>query len=309
MPETYLYMFLSAAGGLSLFLWSMGLFSTYLAHEAGGKIKSIIRSLSSTPGKGFITGALITTVLQSSSLTTVMVTGLVNARIIRLEQAAGIIIGANVGTTVTSQLLSFKLHQAALPVIGAAFIVSLLPWEAPRKTGQLLIKFGVMLLGFNIMVESLSPLGEQGFWTAGLAAGDGDSVRTGILTGLIASAVLQSSSAVSGMAMAMIQEGGINLPVAVALIMGADAGTCITALAASLKTGSAARLAALTHLIFNILSIFLVWPWFNLFVTLAEFTASEASRQLANAHTMYNLWGALFIFPVINYFFNKKGYL
>lgn len=291
-------MFFQAAGGLVLFLWGIQLLSGNLERYTGPATRTMIARLTGTPWRGFFTGALATVVLQSSSLTTVMVVGMVNARVLKLNQALGIIIGANVGTTITAQLLSFNLHRHALLLLILGFVLTFLPWRRVVYTGNTLLSFSVVLLGFNFLIEALIPLQEWHVVT-GFLEQAGEAPWKGMIAGFLTVGIMQSSSAVIGITLAMAKQGAITLSSAVALIVGADIGTCVTALIASLHTRINARKAALGHLLFNMCSALIVAPFFNLFVSLAGATSTDISRQLANAHTLYNLLGALFLMPLI----------
>lgn len=302
-------MLFSAAGGLALFLWGIRRLCDSLESSLAEKAIIFINRATGNPWKGFATGAIATLLLQSSSLTTVMVLSLINARVMSLRQAPGVIVGANVGTTITAHLLSFELHRMALPLFAIGFILSITPFICLRRWGKIISSFAIVLLGFNFMVEGFSPLGESGVFTEYLEKA-GVFIWRGIGTGFISTVILQSSSALIGMAIALVQHGSINLQAAVALILGGDVGTCVTALIASLNTGKNARRAALYHLAFNLVSLFLVVPWFGLFIRLSEATSTETVRQLANAHTLYNLWAALFMLPFIHLYLHlseKKG--
>jgi len=263
-----------------------------------------------TPWRGLLTGILTTMLLQSSSLTSVTVVGMVNARLISLNQALAIIIGANVGTTITGQLLSFELHGLALPIIVVGFILSLFPLSSVSKFGSSLRSFGILLLGFSFMVDAFSPLKPD---KIPLVIDFQDNPLNLIGLGFAWSALLQSSSAVIGTAMAMLENEVIKFPAAVALTIGADVGTSITALIASIKTIGAAKKTAWGHFFFNLFSALLLLPFWNAFICLVQLTSIDLTRQLANAHTIYNLFGALIFLPLIpiwvyllDHFFDKS---
>lgn len=302
-------MFIQAAGGLVLFLWGIQLLSSNLERYAGPVSREWIFRLTGTPWRGFFTGVLVTGILQSSSLTTVMVVGAVNASVLPLGQALGIIIGANVGTTVTAQLLSFNLHKYALFLLVPGFALTFLPWRRAVYAGNTVLSFSLVLLGFNILTGALVPMQDWPVVTSFLQQA-GEAPWKGIVAGFFTVALMQSSSAVTGMALAMARQGALALSPAVALLIGADVGTCITALIASIRMRAAARKAALGHLLFNLCSAMLVIPFFRVFVSLAGSTSADISRQLANAHTMYNLLGALVLMPLIPlwvYLLEKSG--
>jgi len=289
-------LYIQALGGLALFLWGVQLLSSSLERSLGVTVKKLLYKITCTPWRGLLTGIVVTMLLQSSSLTSVTVVGLVNARVISLAQALAVIIGANVGTTVTGQLLSFELHQYALPVFVVGFGLSLLPVSTIRKIGSSLRSFGVLLLGFSFMVGAFAPFQED---KVSLVLSFQESNFTLMGMGFAWSALLQSSSAAMGAAMALLENGVILLPAAVALTIGADVGTSVTALIASIRTIGAARKTALGHFFFNLFSALLLLPFWNVFLYLARLTSLEETRQLANAHTLYNLLGALLFLPLI----------
>lgn len=287
--------FACAAVYLGLFLFGLHLMSRSLARAAGPSLRKLLAGAVGTPWKGFLVGGLVTAVLQSSSLTSLMVVGLVNGGMLNLAQAIGVIIGANVGTTITAQLISFNLHRFAPPVVAAGAAFYLLPRF--RKAAGPLFGFGLVLLGLGGMAASLAPLQDTALVT-GMFRAAGEAPWQGICAGFVTTVALQSSSAVMGLVLGLALEGIISLPAAVAIIVGADLGTCTTALVASLGMNRAARAAAWSHFLFNLVSLFLAALFFPQLVLLAAKTASALPRQLANAHTLYNLLGAVTLLPL-----------
>jgi len=297
---------LTASGGVALFLWGMVTLSDALEDSLAERAKYFMKKITGSIGGGFLVGLAVTVVLQSSSLTTVLVISLVNAKVLTLKEASAIIVGANVGTTVTAHLVSFDLQKMALPLFTVGFLMSLLPVAAIRQWGRITINFSILLLGFNFMVEGLSPLSELDAVREYLK-NSGEYIWRGISGGFLITAIVQSSSAVMGMALAMAREGNIGVSTAMAFFIGADIGTCVTALLAAVRTGTNARMAALFHLSFNLFNMLIVLPWFNLFARIASTTSPCLARQLANAHTMYNLWGAFFVLLILHLLFYLTG--
>jgi len=286
----------TALGGLSLFLWGVQLLSRELENSLGPRVENILYFLTSTPFRGFLTGLFSTFLLQSSSLTSVTMVGMVNARVIGLAQAIAVIIGSNVGTTVTGQLLSFDLHRFALPLFAAGFVLSLLPVKNVKEVGKCLRSFAVLLIGFSFMVEAFEPLKVE---KLELVLKYRDNNFTMMGAGFLWASLLQSSSAIMGIAMAMLEKNVLPFASAVALTVGADVGTCITAVIASIKTSVTARKTAAAHFMFNLLSALMLLPFWNTFIYLAQISSPELTRQLANSHTIYNLLGALIFLPLI----------
>jgi phosphate:Na+ symporter len=279
--------------GLLLFFTGLRLMSGSLKMLAGPERSVILARCSGNRYSAFMCGLLFTSLTQSSSLTTVLVVGAVDAGLLPFRAALAMIIGANVGTTVTGQLLAAGLSDLAiqLTVAGAAAAVICPPGRA-RHAGTALAGLGLLLYGLEVMSLALTPLG-QAPWFAALLSAAQHHPLLGMLAGLAAAALVQSSSAVIGGALLLAETGLLPLQAGVSLVVGADIGTCVTALLAGLGTGVTARRAALAHLLFNLFSAALVMTIFPFFVSLASITAESTPRQLANAHTLYNLAGAV----------------
>jgi len=286
----------NTAGYLGLFIFGLHFMSRQLSGAAGPAVKLLFLRVAGRPWSACLFGCLVTAVVQSSSLTSVMVVGLVNAKMISLTQAIAVIIGANVGTTMTAQLLSFNLQRLALPLIGVSVLLYFLPIQKLKSVAGASVGFAFLLLGLDGMVQSLSPLQGSQFMDRLLAAGQ--SPWQGLGGGLAASVFLQSSSAVMGLVLSLAMREMISLPTAVAVLIGADLGTSSTALAASLGMGRLARSAAWSHFLFNLLSLVLALIFFPGLIRLAAATSELLPRQLANIHTLYNLMGALIFLPL-----------
>ncbi len=286
-----------AAGYLGLFIFGLHFMSRQLSGAAGPALRRLLSRVAGRTWSAFLAGCLVTAALQSSSLTSVMVVGLVNSRVMGLAQAIAVIIGANVGTTVKAQLLSFNLHRLALPLLGAAVLLYLLPLPRLRPASAALVGFGLVLLGMDGLTRSLAPLQETPLVTGMLSAA-GAAPLKGLAGGLAASIALQSSSAVMGLVLGLALDNAISLPAAMAILIGADLGTCTTALVASLGMGRTARAAAWSHFLFNLISLFLALLFFPKLLWLATASARMLPRQLANFHTLYNLLGAIALLPL-----------
>ncbi len=285
--------------GLGAFLGGLKMMTLGLSGAVGSALARVLENWTGNRLSAFLCGILFTALTQSSSLTTVMVVGMVQARLLALTPAVAVIIGANVGTTVTGQLLSFNLQSLALPAaLAGAVCLAFFPRRL-RGPGRALYGLGLVLLGLKIMTKALAPLSETA-WFGALLYTAGRSPLGGVLAGALATALIQSSSAVVGMVLALSYSGRLTLDAGTALVLGADVGTCATALLAGLGTGKEARRAALAHLLFNVISVILVLPFYGRFLALAAITADELPRQIANAHTIYNLIGALVLLGLIN---------
>lgn len=287
-------------GGLALFLYGIGLMGTGLQKIAGDKMKRILGLLTTSPWAGTLVGAGVTAIIQSSSATTVMVIGFVNAGLMTLTQAIGVIFGANIGTTVTAQLLAFKITKYALPILAVGFAIQFVCKKDTYKY------FGLFLLGFGILFLGLSMMTGQ---TKTLAASE--TVRNvfiyyshnpalGLLTGMAVTFIVQSSSATVGLVLALATMGLIDLNGAIPLILGDNIGTTITALLASIGAGRSAKRAAVAHLLFNLIGAVIVLILLRFYLRIIVYTSDDIARQVANAHTMFNIVNALIFLPFTN---------
>jgi phosphate:Na+ symporter len=287
--------------GFLFFLGGLRLMTTGLAKTGGTSFAANIRRFTANRISAFFCGLIFTALTQSSSLTTVIVVGVAEAGLIPLAPAIAVIIGANVGTTVTGQLLSFQLQNYALPLAGAGIVMLALQRGRGKDVGRALTGLGVLLFGLKTMGAALAPLSETTLFAAVLQSASHHPL-SGILAGAAATALLQSSSAVVGMTLLLAQNGMLTLAAGVSLMIGADVGTCVTSLLAGLGTGVTARRAALSHLLFNVFSVLLILPIFNTFVDIAASISTTLPRQLANAHTIYNGCGAILLLLLLNPF-------
>ncbi len=289
-------------GGLGLFLYGMNTMSEGLEKAAGDRMKSIIEMLTKNKIMGVLVGALVTMIVQSSSATTVMVVGFVNAGIMNLTQAVGIIMGANIGTTVTAQLVSINLHAVAPIAIALGVVINLgSKNDKAKKYAQILIGFGILFLGMEFMKEAVKPLRTyDGFTTLLMSFGSGKALDTilAIFTGFAITAVVQSSSATTGILVALASEGLLPIEAALPVLLGTNVGTCVTAMISSIGANRTAKRAAVIHLMFNVIgtiifAIFLARPT----VALVTSLTTNSARQLANAHTMFNITNTLLLLP------------
>ncbi|EQF23049.1 na+/Pi-cotransporter family protein [Clostridioides difficile CD160] len=290
---------ISLMGGLGLFLYGMNLMGEGLQKSAGTKLKKIIKLLTSNLFMGVLVGTGVTAVIQSSSATTVMVVGFVNAGIMTLKQAIGVIMGANIGTTVTAQLVSFDLTGMAPVALGIGIILYLFG-NKPRikNIAEILIGFGILFTGMDFMKMAVEPLRDyQGF--TDLLVTFGRYPLLGLLLGFGITAIIQSSSASMGMLVALAAEGLVPLSAALPILYGQNIGTCVTSLLSSIGANKNARRAAMMHLIFNVLGtvIFLILlnkPVVNL---VTSWDPSNVARQIANTHTLFNIISVLILLP------------
>ena len=290
-------------GGLGLFLYGMNLMGDGLQKSAGPKLKRIIELLTSNLIMGVLVGTVVTAIIQSSSATTVMVVGFVNAGIMSLTQAIGVIMGANIGTTVTAQLVSLDINWLAPIALGIGIIIYLFGNKPKHKhLAEILLGFGILFIGMDFMKGAVEPLKEyQGFTDLLLTFGKYPIL--GLLLGFGITAIVQSSSASMGMLVALAAEGLIPLSAALPILYGQNIGTCVTSLISSVGANINARRAAMMHLIFNVLGtgvflIFLSKPVVSL-VTMVN--PGNVARQLANTHTLFNIVSVLILLPFTKY--------
>lgn len=289
-------------GGLGLFLYGMTVMSEGLEKSAGNKLEKIIEKLSGNVFKGVLMGALVTVVIQSSSATTVMVVGFVNAGVMNLSQAIGVIMGANIGTTITAQLVSINLTMLAPIAIAVGVGIKL--FSKKNKTvilGEIILGFGILFLGMELMKEALSPLKEyEGFKSMITSIGTGSFMSTlkGFLIGLGVTAIVQSSSATTGIMVALASTGALPIEAAFPMLLGTNVGTCVTALLSSISANRTAKRAAVMHLMFNMIGT-VIFILFLSSVTVRLVTASsdDPARQLANAHTLFNVVNTILLLP------------
>ena len=294
-------------GGLGLFVYGMKLMGDGLQKAAGEKLKKMLEILTSNRFFAVLVGAGVTAIIQSSSATTVMTIGFVNAGLMNLFQAAGVIMGANIGTTMTAQLIAFKLSDIApfILAIGAALVL----FSKKKKTrdiGDVVLGFGILFVGMSMMEESMRPIRELAAFKS-LISSLGVHPIMGVFVGLGMTAVVQSSSATIGILMALAANNGISLEVALPILYGDNIGTCITALLASIGTTKNAKRAALIHVIFNVTGTIMFMIAFRLTLKIVPYFGGDMQRQIANAHTMFNLtnvfvqvWFIGFLVKIVN---------
>ncbi|MDP2945769.1 MAG: Na/Pi cotransporter family protein [Atribacterota bacterium] len=289
-------------GGLGLFLYGMQLLSDGLQKVAGDRIQKILEFLTNKPIMGVATGALITSIIQSSSATSVIIIGLVNAGLLNLKQAVSVIAGANIGTTVTAQIVSFRLEKYALPAIGIGFIFNFLAKKRSYKYfGQILLGFGILFLGLYTMSQAVRPLREYTPFL-NLLANISYNPLLGIVVAAIFTAIIQSSSATTAIIIAMSIQGIMGLEAAIPLILGSNIGTCFTAVIASIGSAITGKRLAFSHLLFNIGGVVLFFFFIDKFAYLVSFTSSSIPRQIANAHTLFNVINAAILLPFLSLF-------
>ena len=290
---------LALLGGLALFLYGMQMMSTGLEAAAGNRMKSILEKLTSNRIKGVLVGAAITAVIQSSSATTVRVVGFVNSGLMTLKQAVWVIMGANIGTTITGQLIALDIGAIApLFAIAGVGAIMFIKSEKVHHISSIFAGLGILFMGMDMMGAAMSPLKESEAFISLMTKFDNPLL--GILVGALFTAVIQSSSASVGILQALASTGMIPLSSAVFVLFGQNIGTCITAVLASIGMKVNAKRTTVIHLLFNIIGtvLFTVICLVTPYVTWIEaMTPGDPVAQIANAHTVFNIVTTLLLLP------------
>ena len=288
-------------GGLALFLFGLDQLTDMLKATAGARMRDVLARVTTNRFKGVLAGGFTTAVIQSSSVTTVLVVGFVSAGLMSLQQSIGIIMGAEIGTTVTAQIIAFKVTQYALVAVVIGFVMQFFfDNERVKRYGTMLLGLGLVFYGMNLMGDATHPLRSYQPFIDMLAQMDNPYLAVLISAGF--TAVIQSSSATTAVIIVLASQGLISLEQGIPLVFGANIGTCVTALVATIRKQRPALRAALIHVMFNVLGVLI---WFGFIDELAELArwispaaagltgtervAAEAPRQIANAHTLFNV--------------------
>ncbi len=295
-------------GGLGIFLFGMENMSGGLQKIAGDRLRKIIAALTSNRFIATFIGVLLTAIVQSSSVTTVMVVGFVNASLMTLSQALGVILGANIGTTVTGWILVLKIGKYGLPLVGIGAIIYMFVKSDRKKTKALtLMGFGMIFLGLELMKDGLHPLRSMPQFVEMFHKFNADTVSGMLLAacvGALMTSIVQSSSATLGITIALATQGLLDGHTAVALVLGENVGTTITAVLASIGANANAKRAAYAHTIVNVVGVtwvLSIFPFYLKFLgTLADPTANIA-RYIATAHTMFNVTNVIIFLPLITF--------
>ncbi|MFP4456599.1 MAG: Na/Pi cotransporter family protein [Clostridia bacterium] len=294
----------SMIAGLGLFLYGLNLMAGGLQKAAGDRMRKVLEVLTDTPLKGLVVGTGVTVIVSSSSATSVMVIGFVNAGLMTLKQAVGVILGANIGTTFSTQLISFDLGAIAPYAIGIGVLMILFGKKKKYKDiGEIVLGFGILFFGMSTMSDAMKPLRSYQPFIDMLASFAAHPIL-GVLVGAAFTAVIQSSSGTTAIVVALASQGLISLEAALPLVLGSNIGTTVTAALAALKGSLASRRTALAHALFNvggsILFLFILSP----FASVALQTSDLVHRQIANAHTIFNIINAFLLLPFLNPFVN-----
>ena len=280
---------LALFAGLALLLYGMQLIGEGLQRAAGSHLRHLLTRMTSTRLAAVGSGALVTAIIQSSSATTLMLIGFVSAGLLTFPQSLGVILGADIGTTVTVQLLAFRVQELSLLLVGVGFATVFFGRRGLVKSlGQVVLGFGFIFLGMKVMNDGLAPLADNELTRQVLVALAGNPFL-GLLVGAVLSAGMASSAATIGLTLSLGQQGLLPLSASLPVVLGANIGTCATALAASMRSSSDARRVAVAHIAFKVLGVALVFPFIGPLANLVALTSLDPARQIANTHTFFNV--------------------
>lgn len=295
---------LSLAGGLGLFLFGMELMSDSIEKVAGAKLRRILEIFTTNRFMGMIVGIIFTGIVQSSSACTVMVVSFVNSGLMNLYQAAGVILGANIGTTVTSQLISFNLSEyAPIFLLAGVVVMMFCKKENVKKLAEVVVGFGILFVGLSLMSDSMGALKDDPQIASLLMSLDNPFLAT--LVGFLLTAIIQSSSVTVSIVLLLASQDLLALPITLYIILGCNIGSCVTALLASMTGKKDAKRAALIHFLFNVIGTALIYVVLFIaqdqVVNLIHSISSDNGRFVANAHTMIKIFQVIVLFPFSKY--------
>ena len=300
-------------GGLGMFLYGMEMMSDGMKMTAGNSMRAILKKLTSNRFIAVFVGAFITMIIQSSSATTVMLVSFVNSGLLNFVQALGVILGSNIGSTVTAQIVAFKVTDYALLLIAVGSIMTLFSKkDSAKHIGFVILGFGLLFYGMKVMSDTMKPLRTDPTFNIILTSFENPFL--GIIAGAVFTALIQSSSATTGIVITLASSGSITLEAGIPLIFGANIGTCITALLAGLKATRDAKRVAIGHVLFNVIGVLVFCFWIPTFADLVAQTTDNVPRQIANAHTIFNIVSTMLFIPfapfisrtIIRYFPDKE---
>ena len=293
----------SLFGGLGMFLYGMEMMSDGMKMTAGNRMRSILEKLTSNRFFAVGVGAFVTMVIQSSSATTVMLVSFVNSGLLSFTQGLGVILGSNIGSTVTAQIVAFKVTDYALALIAAGALMSLFSKkDSTRNIGFVILGFGLLFYGMKVMSDTMKPLRSNPTFNTILTSFENPFM--GILAGAIFTALIQSSSATTGIVITLASGGSITLEAGIPLILGANIGTCVTALLSGLNASREAKRVAIGHVTFNLIGVVLFCFWIPTFAEMVAQTSDNIPRQIANAHTIFNILATVVFIPFTSHIAN-----
>lgn len=294
--------------GLILFLFGLQLMRTSLESLASNRLEQVLLSFTKTPLRGFATGVLSTALLQSSSAITVLTIGFVNAGVLTFAQSIGIILGTNIGTTVTTQLLTLKIEDFAVPLLFLGATLFLFPNKYWSKIGLAIGGLGCIFLGMEAMKWIAEPLRERG-WISAMLEGTNHPILIGIIVSTLITALIHSSSATIAMTMGFYATGLLDLPFAIAMVLGSNLGTCFTGLLACINTNMGAKQVAVSNVLLNLAGVGLFAPFIPLISQYVPCLSNSPAEQIAHLQTLFNVVCSIIVLPLSSSFAKLIIYL
>ncbi len=299
----------SFLGATLLLLYGMRLLGDGLQKAAGASLRGFLLTATDNRFKGVLVGAVITALLQSSSATTVMLVGLVGSGLMGLGQTMGVILGADIGTTLTVQIIAFKVYDYAIVLIGLGILLKIFSERSvTENTGQAILGFGFVFLSLKILIETFAPLSQTAAATELLGSLGADPLA-GIMVAAVITAIFQSSAATLGLAITAAYSGLLTIDAMMPIVLGANVGTCATAILSSIGASVDSRRVALAHILFKVLGVVLVLPFLGLFTDTVALASDDIVRQIAYAHTFFNIAIAVIFLPFTGPFTKLVTYL
>lgn len=294
-------LFIPFATGITIFLFGLQVMRFGLEKLAGHRLQEWLIRFTETPSRSFLTGILSTALLQSSSAVTVLTISFVDLGILSFAQSIGIILGTNIGTTVTTEILALNIEDFSLPIIVLGIILYFLPWGRLSSISFVLIGFGCIFFGMETMQWLAHPLKERGIidWLMGNGP---HPIISGIIAGTLLTALIQSSSATIAIVMGFYSSGVLSLPFAIAVVLGSNMGTCVTGLLATFRTNTAAKQVAVAHLLLNIAGVVCFAPLIPIIESLAPLLSDQPAQQIAHIQTLFNVICSVLVLPFATQF-------
>ncbi len=285
-----------------LILYGMRLAGDGLQKASGARLRSFLLAATNNRIKGVSVGAAITALIQSSSATTVMLVGFVGSGLLGLRETMGIILGADIGTTLTVQMITFRVYDYAIAVIGLGVLVTFVGKRSASKgIGQAILGFGFIFFALKIIIDTFTPVAQNLALRDSLLGLSRDPL-TGIIISTAVTALLQSSAAALGLAISAAHSGLITLDAAMPIVLGANIGTCLSAIISSMGASVDAKRVAVSHILFKIMGVIIVLPFLGIFTRFVGHSSSDLARQIANAHTLFNIAITVTFLPFIGPF-------
>ncbi len=300
---------LNIFGGVFLLLYGMRLVGDGLQKACGARLRGFLLTATANRMRGVFVGAVITALLQSSSATTVMLVGLVGSGLIGLSQTMGVILGADIGTTLTVQIIAFRIYDYALGLVGLGILVRLVSRrEEFQHGGTAILGFGFVFFAIKILIDTFDPGGGNSLM-ADLIAGLGEDLFAGIVISALVTAILHSSAATLGIAISASYSGALSLEAAIPIVLGANIGTCVTAILSSMGSTVDAKRVALAHILFKVAGVVVILPLIGPFTELVRLASDDMPRQIAYAHTFFNIGIAIIFLPITSIFTSAVRYM